>query len=71
MIDIRAFQIFGFALVPDILLFYVLCSKEARVWLKPITFLVTRCLSPASRQRQRLPVNDWEESLFPIAPRFT
>jgi len=68
MFDSHTFLIFGFALPVIILLFYVLCSKEAQVRLKPIPFPRAR---PAPHSLQRLPVQEWEESLFPqIALRF-
>lgn len=58
MIDSHIFQIFGFALVVITLLFYVLCSKEAQIRLKPITFLARR------RSGRPLPVHHWEEAHF-------
>ncbi len=56
---------FGFALVVVLLLFYVLCSKEALVRLKPISLPMQRVGSRLRRRKSaRLGVDRWEESFY-------
>jgi hypothetical protein len=51
------FDNFGFAAVRILLLFYVLCSKEALARLKPISLLMFRASSRA-RQSQSAGANE-------------
>jgi hypothetical protein len=62
---------FGFALLVVLLLFYVLCSKEALKRLKPISLPAWFArLRPRRLHLSRVAAHRWEESLyFSRAPR--
>ncbi|HWD18954.1 MAG TPA: hypothetical protein VHB20_06715 [Verrucomicrobiae bacterium] len=59
-----SFYTFGFALAVVLLLFYVLCSKEAQNRSKPISFVK----NPRHRAGS-VPVQRWEEAVY--FPRFS
>jgi hypothetical protein len=55
---------FGFAAVRILLLFYVLCSKEALARLKPIYFQGLRAINPRRRKPAKLSVPPQEEAVY-------